>query len=129
MRARGDRLGAVIVSRYQMVRGWPAESRPRTGNDSMNQPEIDTWAAAATVEQSEAVRSAVRQAATVWAERIGEPVELHDLAAHSVTGMVWQSVAARAAAAAAAELAIVVSIWPCSPAFAFGRSCGGLPTR
>jgi hypothetical protein len=78
----------------------------------MNHHEIEAWGVAATEQSACRVRGALVKAHCDWLERVAQPVELHDLAPHALTGLVYATVAARAASAAAAELAILCEIWP-----------------
>ena len=81
----------------------------------MNPTEANAWFARAKPREIAGVRAACEQAWTVWIARLPCLAELVDCAAWCPSGLLDAHEAIHAASNAAAELAVVVAIWPATP--------------
>jgi hypothetical protein len=78
----------------------------------MNHPEVDAWLRWAAPETVQAVGAASAAAHNDWLARVRLPWEIYDGTPHRRCPVIFPGAAARAAGIAAAEVAIVASIWP-----------------
>jgi len=77
----------------------------------MNAGEIDAWRRWASPETVQSVARAAMVACDDWQRRILRPWELADVASLSAMPLLFPETVAERAAAAAVEVAIVVSVW------------------
>jgi hypothetical protein len=78
----------------------------------MREADIEVWARHASADAMDAVGQIAMLARADWLDRIRAPSEVQDVAPHCPAGLVWPAAAAKAAAHAAGEMAILCLVWP-----------------